>query len=440
MKRFARTLGGTLGVIVIGIVLLLAPQKNATGAGSLASGATVSVGNPVSSHLAALVAMLPAKVPLAPTTCPPLTQGFWKNHQGAWKVTSLTLGITAYSAVQIETILQTPASGDASLILANQLVAASLNIANGTDPTPVAATIADANALLGAGPIPENINPSSPLGQQMVNDAAILDNYNNGNVTQACGMGAAATWVDVRIGDLNGDGEADIVARDLNTGQWWAAISNGSSFTTSLWATWSPAVTWVDVRIGDLNGDGEADIVGRDLSTGQWWAGLSTGSSFTTSLWATWSPAVTWVDVRIGDLNGDGKADIVGRDLSTGQWWAGLSTGSSFTTSLWATWSPTVTWADVRIGDLNGDGKADIVGRDLSTGQWWAGLSTGSSFTTSLWATWSPAVTWVDVQIGDVDGDGKADIVGRDLGTGQWWAGLSTGSSFTTSLWATWSP
>ena len=32
--------------------------------------------------------------------------------------------------------------------------------------------------------------------------------------------------------------------------------------------------TWVDVRIGDLNGDGKADIVGRDLSTGQWWANL----------------------------------------------------------------------------------------------------------------------------------------------------------------------
>lgn len=31
MKRFARTLAGTLTVIVIGIVLLLAPQKNITG-------------------------------------------------------------------------------------------------------------------------------------------------------------------------------------------------------------------------------------------------------------------------------------------------------------------------------------------------------------------------------------------------------------------------
>jgi len=69
------------------------------------------------------------------------------------------------------------------LILADQLIAAWLNMANGSDPSPVTATIADANKLLEAGPIPENVDPSSPLGQKMVSDAAILDNYNNGLLT-----------------------------------------------------------------------------------------------------------------------------------------------------------------------------------------------------------------------------------------------------------------
>jgi hypothetical protein len=34
----------------------------------------------------------------------------------------------------------------------------------------------------------------------------------------------------------------------------WAGISTGASFTNSLWGTWSPAVTWVDVRVGNLDG------------------------------------------------------------------------------------------------------------------------------------------------------------------------------------------
>lgn len=121
------------------------------------------------------------------TVCPPLTQGFWKNHASAWKVTSLTLGSTNYTQAQLLAILETPPSGDASLILAQQLIAAKLNIAViGTDPTKVAATIKDADTLLGAGPIPEGVEVSSTIGQQMVNDASILDSLNNGLVTQAC--------------------------------------------------------------------------------------------------------------------------------------------------------------------------------------------------------------------------------------------------------------
>ncbi len=190
-------------------------------------------------------------------------------------------------------------------------------------------------------------------------------------------------------------------------------MSTGSSFNTGLWAIWSTAVTWVDVQVGDFNGDGKADITGRVLESGDWWTGVSTGSAFSTSLWATWSTAVTWVDVHVGDFNGDGQSDIIGRALETGQWWVGLSNFQcppftacvsvppGFTTTLWSTWSTAVTWVDVQVGDFNGDGKSDITGRALESGQWWTGLSTGSAFTTSLWATWSPAVNWVDVRSGD---------------------------------------
>ena len=96
----------------------------------------------------------------------------------------------------------------------------------------------------------------------------------------------------------------------------------------------------MDVQVGDFNGLGKADIVGRDLATGQWLVGTSTGTSFTNSLWGTWNPAVTWVDVQVGDFNHDGMADIAGRDLATGQWLVGLSTGSSFTTTPWGNWMP----------------------------------------------------------------------------------------------------
>jgi len=104
------------------------------------------------------------------------------------------------------------------------------------------------------------------------------------------------------VGDFNGDGKDDIIGRVLESGQWWSGISNGSGFTTSLWATWSPAVTWVDVQVGDFNGDGKDDIAARVLQSGQIWTGLSNGSTaFSTALWTTWSSGVSWVDVHVAN-------------------------------------------------------------------------------------------------------------------------------------------
>src|SRR5204863_7704756 len=126
-------------------------------------------------------------------------------------------------------------------------------------------------------------------------------------------------------------------------GQWWVGQSTGSSSATHPWASWSTGVTWVDVKVGDFNGDGKADIVGRALQSGQWWVGLSNGSTaFNTTLWTTWSTGVTWVDVQVGDFNGDGKTDITGRALETGQWFAALSNGTSAGNTTRATTCSTV--------------------------------------------------------------------------------------------------
>src|SRR5262249_61362924 len=64
--------------------------------------------------------------------------GFWKNNLNAWPVSNLTLGGQNYSQTELLTILNTPVgagrNADASLILADQLIAAKLNIANVSNP------------------------------------------------------------------------------------------------------------------------------------------------------------------------------------------------------------------------------------------------------------------------------------------------------------------
>jgi YVTN family beta-propeller protein len=139
--------------------------------------ATVPVG-----RLASGVAITPV------TFACPLSQGFWKNRPDTWPVTSLTLGSQTYAQAELLALFDTSARDDASVILARQLIAAKLNIANGSNPVPIRSAIADADKLLSQffGKLPYNVGTSSSIGQQMVNDANVLDRYNNGDLTPGC--------------------------------------------------------------------------------------------------------------------------------------------------------------------------------------------------------------------------------------------------------------
>src|SRR5688572_16077870 len=116
-----------------------------------------------------------------------LTQGYWKNHEEAWPVASLDLGGGSYAQAELLALLRTAPRGDASLILAHQLIASMLNVASGAGPLPgTTQAIADAQAWMAAnlpagGRLPYGVASTSAAGAQAVQLSAALDGFNNGN-------------------------------------------------------------------------------------------------------------------------------------------------------------------------------------------------------------------------------------------------------------------
>jgi len=106
------------------------------------------------------------------------TQGYWKNHPEAWPVEEIMIGGVTYTKAEAITILETPPKGDATYILAHQLIAAKLNILKGADPSAVETTITEADDWLSANPL--GSNPSDPNRAQGIALAETLDEYNNG--------------------------------------------------------------------------------------------------------------------------------------------------------------------------------------------------------------------------------------------------------------------
>ena len=254
------------------------------------------------------------------------------------------------------------------------------------------------------------------------------------------------------LGDVNGDGRGDIVGFGQQ-GVWVALASGGGFASPSLVlgdfgvsaGGWSSDDTYPRT-LGDVNGDGSADIVGfgQDgvlvaLANGT--GGFGSASLVLDNFAAGaggWSSENTYPRA-VGDVNGDGKADIVG--FGRDGVWEALATSSggfaspSLVLSNFAVsaggWSDQNTYPRF-LADVTGDGRDDIVGFGQD-GVWVSLANADGSFTAPKLVLSNFAVSaggWTTEDqyprlLADVNGDGKADIVG--FGQDGVWVSLSNG-------------
>jgi hypothetical protein len=126
-----------------------------------------------------------AAAPSAATGCT-YTQGYWKNHPDAWPVASLIIGGVTYKKDELLTLFGTSPGGDASLILAHQLIAAMLNVASGAvAPQPISQAIADAQAWMttnrpAGGRLPYGAAAGASTGGDATALTEALDGFNSG--------------------------------------------------------------------------------------------------------------------------------------------------------------------------------------------------------------------------------------------------------------------
>jgi hypothetical protein len=182
----------------------------------------------------------------------------------------------------------------------------------------------------------------------------------------------------VPFGDFNNDGNNDLLVR-RGSGTLNAYLGRGSSsFGSAKKVTISTGWNRYDAILtsGDLTGDGNADLLARDKK-GKLWRYNGTGKkSFSGRVALSGNYKTCTRVIGPGDLNGDGRADlaVIGR---TGNLFSAYGTGKG---TFGALHKVSMGWSKYNLvisaGDLNEDGHPDLLARDKA-GVLWRYLGNG---------------------------------------------------------------
>jgi hypothetical protein len=228
--------------------------------------------------------------------------------------------------------------------------------------------------------------------------------------------------VDGEAGDIDGDGDMDIVMGGLI---WYENPLPKGNPAKTLWTAHQVADHKThDIELADLDRDGKLDIVTRDQSD----FGAKAGDKI--YLWRQekgdrWTPRIIECPhgegLALGDIDRDGDQDVI----IGGIWFEnpGSILDGTWQAHKYADWHPS---ASVEVADINGDGRPDIVLSPSELAGNWYRLSWFEAPADPKRAGWTAHVIVERIECvvhglatADFNGDGAVDIAASEMHQGQ---------------------
>ena len=202
------------------------------------------------------------------------------------------------------------------------------------------------------------------------------------------------------------------------------SLSTGKASTTPIGRTIQDK-NWELQTTGDLNGDGQADVILRNVLAGQIlaWTMAPGGQSIQSeAIIGRERTDTNWSIDGSGDLNGDGNVDLILRNQAADQIiaWYMDGKGGIQSEELIGRGFGDNNWKIEVMADFNDDGKADIVLRNRLSGQHLLWEMEGDTILAeTLIGRDIPDQNWHIEGASDFDNNGTVDLFLRHRGVGQ---------------------
>ena len=254
------------------------------------------------------------------------------------------------------------------------------------------------------------------LAASPVNDRIALHRNNgNGTFTQIIIDNNLDFATSVLAADIDGDGDLDIVATSGSFSSsnarivWYRRNANGTYSGQNM--IMSGVVSAIDVEAGDIDGDGDLDLVlALNLFDQIGWFRNNGNGTFQSVISIDSGNADAVRDLHLADVDSDGDLDVMACNYNDNRvnWYRQNNNGSfsklTFTTQ---TQGPRM----VRTGDINGDGNLDVITTSVLDRKvaWYAGNGTATYGSQQVISTQDQDARGLEVA--DLDGDGDLDIL-----------------------------
>jgi len=222
---------------------------------------------------------------------------------------------------------------------------------------------------------------------------------------------SSAGGLDAITADIDGDGRPDLLARVPSAGaaslEMFVALHRGGGFDTP--KTFGAGDFATGFALGDVDGDGRVDVVAKSVRGWNVWRGQKGGALLPPIVTAADTKDKLWV-VRAATFDGDGRADLATIDASSKiAVWRG-NADATLTKTLTLTIEPGRQAGALAVADLDRDGHLDLVVgfidptpaiavlRGLGDGTFRAPLHTDS-------------LVPGGVTVADLDGNGNLDVL-----------------------------